>query len=608
MDRLPTKQYIVPMDRPFLMVAGPAGRNKIILGDQPLTIGRHPENRFVLVDAQASRFHCVIQQTPRGLLVKDLDSRNGTKLNGQPVKTAYLKRGDLIRIGTTEMRLVLPAHTPPASPADQQPPEVHEAVPLDALEEVARVQRHENDEADQRANDYVSLPLDADAAQVDLGISSTSDDDEKFLPVLAESLPDKPFEFAQIALLNCRGQVVHEAEDPRHPKPRHAPGSGEAPSILRYIILICTRARATDIHLEPKNDDYQLRLRIDGNMVDIVHLSKEMGVRLCAMVKILCDIDVQFKNIVQEGHFTAHVPGRRIDFRVSFAPAIFGQKLVIRVLDATTAPIHTHDLRLPGWMLDEARRGMELDQGMILVCGPTGSGKTTTLYALLRDCGLDRRNVVSIEDPVEIEIDGVTQIPVNQDQGNTFPALLKSILRQDPDVIMIGEIRDGETARIAMQAAMTGHLVFSTLHTKDSVGTVFRLLDLGVEPFLVASSLHIILSQRLARELCPYCKRGVKVTPEQTAKMGRAALGVKEVFLPAGCPRCLKTGYMGRRAFFEMLVTNEPLREVILKHPSPKLVEEALKGTRFTKLLESGYQLVASGLTPFDEIEKAVGR
>ena len=617
MDRGGVGEYIGGMDRTFLMVTSPAGRKKVVLGDEPLTIGRHPENRLMVVEAQASRFHCVIEKTAKGLVVKDLDSRNGTKVNDQAVKTVFLKRGDVIRIGATELRLVVPGQSvagkveEPVEVKEAEVPEVvevKESAELEVLEEVERV-RAEEDEASERVNEIISMSeSDAEGGQVDLGISSSSEDDEKFLPVLAESLPDKPFEYGEIALVNCRGQVVHEAEIAEHRKQRRVAGSGEAVSVLRYIILICTRARATDVHVEPKNDDYQLRLRIDGNMVDIVRMSKEMGVRMCALVKILCDIDVQFKNIVQEGHFTAHVPGRRIDFRVSFAPAMFGQKLVIRVLDATTAPIHTKDLRLPGWMLEEVRRGMELDQGMILVCGPTGSGKTTTLYALLRDCGVDRRNVVSIEDPVEIEIEGMTQVPVKEGKGNTFPALLKSMLRQDPDVMMIGEIRDGETARIAMQAAMTGHLVFSTLHTKDSIGTVFRLLDLGVEAFLVASSLHVVVSQRLARELCPYCKRGMKPTAEQVRKMGNAGVGVKEIYMPGGCPRCLKTGYMGRRAFFEMLVTTDAMREVVMKNATPKRIEEAMKGTRFVKLVESGYQLVAEGLTAFDEIEKAVGR
>ncbi len=333
-----------------------------------------------------------------------------------------------------------------------------------------------------------------------------------------------------------------------------------------------------------------------------------MGTRLLALVKIMCDIDVQFKNIIQEGHYSAFFPTRRVDYRVSFAPAMFGQKLVVRVLDTANAPLHIKDLHMPAWMLETMARISQQDQGMILVTGPTGSGKTTTLYSVLRDVGTDRRNVLTIEDPVEIEIQGATQIPVNEEKGNTFPALLRSMLRQDPDVIMVGEVRDAETARIAMQAAMTGHLVLSTLHARDTFGTVFRLLDLGVEPYLVSSSLQIVIAQRLARELCTFCKRGVKPTQEQLEKMGPHGKNVRELFVPRGCPSCLKTGYAGRRGFFEMLSTTEELREVILKNPSPREIEKSLTGTRFMRLAETGYELVAQGVTAFDEIEKAVGR
>jgi type II secretory ATPase GspE/PulE/Tfp pilus assembly ATPase PilB-like protein len=215
--------------------------------------------------------------------------------------------------------------------------------------------------------------------------------------------------------------------------------------------------------------------------------------------------------------------------------------------------------------------------------------------------------VVTIEDPVEIQIEGVTQIPVNDDQGNSFSALLRSVLRQDPDVILVGEVRDAETARIAMQAAMTGHLVFSTVHAKDTIGTVFRLLDLGVEPFLVASGLHVVISQRLVRQLCPYCKKQLTPTPQQLARMGEAAANVRRIYAPVGCQRCLGTGYAGRRAIFELLRTSEKLREIILKSPSVSDIQSALAGGRFARLTHSGYVLVAQGITSMEEVERLVG-
>jgi general secretion pathway protein E len=608
------------MDQPFLSLTTEAGPQKVPVGDKPVTIGRHADNVIVLGDVQASRFHCVIGRSQGSFIVKDLDSRNGTRLNGQPVKTAKLSAGDVVAIGTTEIRFSM--NSAPARAAKGQPPQpakprqpvaakpqparqparaADDPPDLSALEDVASAE-------DQLVeNIFASGPADAADLMADFGQASGQQDDEKFLPVLAESLPDKSLSVEDIALVNARGQIVHPALSTMPEKRRNQPG-GEAVMVLRYIFLIAARGRATDVHLEPKNDDYQLRLRIDGTMIDIVRMSKSMGIKLSALVKIMCDIDVQFKTIIQEGHFTALLPTRRVDYRVSFAPAMFGQKLVIRVLDTANTPLHVKDLHMPAAMLETMQRVSQQDQGMILVTGPTGSGKTTTLYSVLRDVGTDRRNVLTIEDPVEIEIKGATQIPVAEEKGNTFPALLRSMLRQDPDVIMVGEVRDAETARIAMQAAMTGHLVLSTLHAKDTIGTVFRLLDLGVEPYLVSSSLQIVLAQRLARELCPYCKRAVKPTQEQLAKMGPAGKNVRELFVRTGCPSCLKTGYAGRHGFFEMLSTTDELREVILKNPTPKQIEAALVGTQFTRLHETGYQLVARGLSAFDEIEKAVGR
>ena len=329
---------------------------------------------------------------------------------------------------------------------------------------------------------------------------------ERQLRERADVLADRTFTDRQIALINARGKLAYPADPKRD--------VGEAITILRLIMLLCFRSRATDIHIEPKMDDVQVRIRVDGTMIDAVKLSKELGVKLLSSVKVMCDIDIAQRNIVQEGHFSAKVPTktkkemteRRVDYRVSFAPAMHGQKLVVRVLDTANAPLHIDDLQLPIKAREIIRRTSEQDAGMILVCGPTGSGKTTSLYAILRDIDISQRNVVTIEDPVEIQLDGVTQIPVNDSQGNSFSALLRSVLRQDPDVILVGEIRDAETARVAVQAGMTGHLVFSTVHSRDTISGMFRLLDLGVEPYVVASGLHVVVAQRLVRQLCPHCK------------------------------------------------------------------------------------------------------
>jgi general secretion pathway protein E len=352
---------------------------------------------------------------------------------------------------------------------------------------------------------------------------------------------------------------------------------------------------------------FVIRVRVDGAMVEAAQLKKELGTRLNAVIKILCDIDIAQRNVVQDGHFSTRVPDRRVDYRLSFSPAIYGQKCVMRVLDTATAPRYLWDLHLPDWMfqaLDKAIRG---ESGMLLVCGPTGSGKTGSLYAAIRSIDSSERNVVTIEDPVEFQIEGITQLPVNEAQGNSFPALLRSVLRQDPDVVLVGEVRDGETAKTAMQAAMTGHLVFSTVHARDTISAIFRMQDLGIEPYLISSGLHILLSQRLIRRLCPYCKVGMKPTPEQAVLLEPVAGKVGRIFRSAGCPRCLGTGFAGRQGVFELLVVNEAIRAIIAKSPNAADISAALVGTKFTKLLQSGYKLVAEGVTTMDEIERAVG-
>jgi general secretion pathway protein E len=279
---------------------------------------------------------------------------------------------------------------------------------------------------------------------------------------------------------------------------------------------------------------------------------------------------------------------------------------VIRILDTANTPYHVWDLQLPEWMFEEIQKAMKADSGMFLVCGPTGSGKTSTLYAVIRDIDVSERNVVTIEDPVEIQLDGVTQIPVVEAQGNTFSNLLRSVLRQDPDAILVGEVRDPETAKIALQAAITGHLVFSTVHAKDTVGTIFRLLDLGVEPYLVSSGLQLVLAQRLVRKLCPACRIAVKPTPDIIQRMGKPGEGVEKIYSPRGCPKCVGTGFMGRRGVFELLTVNEEMREIIMKSPSVGEIMKTLSATKFVKLSQSGYQLVADGITSLDEIERSM--
>lgn len=556
------------MPEPYIEIQNAEGRRNVPVNDQPITIGRHSSNVIVLSEANASRYHCVIEKAPEGgLRVRDLDSSNGTKVNGQLVKVMRIGDGDTVTVGKTTMKLVAPA---PAAPK--------------VVDVIVDFDEEEEEQGEPNVADY-----------------------EKVLVRTVESLPDKKFTDLDIALVNARGQLAHAAKNSAEkPKKQPIDQSREAVGILRLILLICFRTRASDIHIEPKQDDYSVRVRVDGTMVDTVRLPKDMGIRILSLVKILSDIDIAQRNIVQEGHFSSRVPDRRVDYRVSFAPAMFGQKLVVRILDTANTPYHVWDLQLPEWMYEVITAAMKQDSGMFLVCGPTGSGKTSTLYAVIRDIDVGERNVVTIEDPVEIQLDGVTQIPVNEGQGNTFAALLRSVLRQDPDAILVGEVRDPETARIALQAAITGHLVFSTIHSRDSMGTIFRLLDLGLEPYLVASGLQLVLAQRLVRQLCPACKVPSKPTPEQLAKMGEAGQGVDKIYSPRGCPKCVGTGFAGRRGVFELLKVSEEMREVMLKTPTMGEIQKSLAGTKFVKLADSGYLLVAQGVTSLEEVERSM--
>jgi type II secretory ATPase GspE/PulE/Tfp pilus assembly ATPase PilB-like protein/pSer/pThr/pTyr-binding forkhead associated (FHA) protein len=646
---------------PYLEITTPQGKSQAQLGMQPLTVGRHADNKLVIQDHRASRFHCVIERKPGGWVVRDLNSSNGTLMHGSPITTAPLKPGDSIVIGQTRIKLIDPAAMP-AKNGDEDELEVvdegedvEELSDEDVVEELDETDVVEVDEPPRRpsppparkkpapaaSSDRISMDVDPDPdaisfagieddapipvdvpapsepapAELEVGEFSDVNRYEEVLDTLADSLPEKPFAETDISLVSARGQIMHAAKE--EIAARKGKKKREAVDLLRLVLTICARGKGSDIHLEPKTDFFMLRVRIDGLMVDVTRMPTPMGIKLSALVKVLSDIDISQRNAIQEGHFAAKIPGatggtstgfRRADYRVSFAPAVFGQKLVIRVFDAANAPLKVGDLQLPEWMANAIKRELQKEAGMLLVCGPTGSGKTTTLYALVRSSDVTRRNVVTIEDPVEVQIDGATQIPVDEPSGKSFSILLRSVLRQDPDAILVGEIRDTETARIAMQAAITGHLVFSTVHTTNTTGSIFRLLDLGVEPYLVAQGLHIVLAQRLVRQLCRFCKKPVKPTENELEMLAPVAKDVQQIYVAKGCPKCLGTGFMGRRAFFEMLQTTDKLRDVITTTRTLEDVRKALATTKFVPLEHSGYQLVAEGVTSMEEIEMAVGQ
>ncbi|MCC7409117.1 MAG: Flp pilus assembly complex ATPase component TadA [Phycisphaeraceae bacterium] len=620
----------------YLIFQTPGGTRQVGLTAQPFTIGRGSGNALVIDEGQASRTHCVIEPAMEtgGFQLRDLGSRNGTKLNGQFVALALLQPGDVIQIGRFSVRFSdAPATLSNGARAASPPPFADPALKPDAptrsatspgmaLPGVPGFLKKKppapapSPDPDDTLTDDDAIPLAphqvVTSRKVPEGrIIQAAAEDEKTLRMLAQSLPNQQFPETAISLVNARGQTVH-AGDPRTltsagPDGAAAASVAETVRLLRLLLLVCFRSRATDLHVEPKETRFEIRVRVDGMMVRVMNLHKDSGLKLMSLVKILGDIDIAQKAVVQEGHFTTAVPGRRVDYRISFTPAMNGQKLVVRVLDLANAPSHLRDLDLPQWMFEEARRLIHQDAGMVLMCGPTGSGKTTTLYAMIREIDVHQRNVITIEDPVEYRIDGVTQIPVNDSKGNSFSNLLRSVLRQDPDVLLVGEVRDAETAKIAMQAAMTGHLVFSTVHAQNTIGSIYRLMDLGVDGYLVASALHLVVAQRLVRLLCPHCKLLRKAQPSEQMRMAKAVQELNQLPQAVGCPRCLETGFHGRKAVFELLTATAEIRDVILAGGAVQALRKAMANTLFTSLLENAYKLVAEGLTTLEEVERVIG-
>ena len=416
------------------------------------------------------------------------------------------------------------------------------------------------------------------------------------LKEMAERLGELEFEPDDMTLIGARQQelpVIGHHDD------------GDGIQTLGMLIMIAYQTRSTDIHLEPKAEGCDARMRVDGMLIPVVPLPADVASRVGGVVKVLCQIDFAGIHGIQEGSFSARAPGRFTDFRVSFTPSVHGQKLAIRILDVANSPQSLKGLGAPKRLLSKLQGVMQQNSGMILMCGPTGSGKTTTLYSLIRDIDRNARNVMTIEDPVEYQIEGVTQSSVDASRGKNFSDMLRALLRQDPDVILLGEIRDAETARVAMQATMTGHLVLSTVHAQDTVNTVFRLLDLGADPNLVASSLDLVLAQRLIRVLCPQCRKRRRPNADELERLGRSARDM--IYESTGCDRCLGTGFAGRRALFELLETNDRLKEVMLKSPTLAQLKAAGQGPRFMSLRVHGAHLVAQGVTTFAEVDRVIG-
>ncbi|MHC5082920.1 MAG: GspE/PulE family protein [Planctomycetota bacterium] len=380
--------------------------------------------------------------------------------------------------------------------------------------------------------------------------------------------------------------------------------AGESPVIkfVNYVLSNSLAEGASDIHIEPKEKYTKIRYRIDGVLFDAMQAPAKMHAALVSRLKIMANLDISERRIPQDGKIAVIMGGRGIDLRVSVLPVSQGEKVVIRLLDSKSIMIGLEDMGMEKRILEGFQQQIALPHGIMLVTGPTGSGKSTTLYSALAQMDAERLNVSTVEDPVEYNLEFCNQVQVNEKAGLTFSGALRSLLRQDPDIIMIGEIRDQETSRIAVQAALTGHLVLSTLHTNDAPSSVSRLVNIGIEPYLIAASLNGILAQRLVRRVCSNCKEPLQVPDNIRQYMEMAQIEDHEMMHGTGCDKCRNSGYSGRCGIHELLVVDDEFRQIINKDSSVSSMHAAFRRSGWPNLFEDGLQKVKKGITTIEEI------
>ena len=384
--------------------------------------------------------------------------------------------------------------------------------------------------------------------------------------------------------------------------------SGDESPVVKLINLIIVqgiRERASDIHIEPCERYVRVRYRFDGVLQERMQPPAKMLNSLVSRIKIMCGLDIAERRVPQDGKFQIRVQGRQVDFRVSTLPMVHGEKVVLRILDSSNLALDLETLGFEEEALKDIRDSINMPYGMLLVTGPTGSGKSTTLYSCINEVMTSQENIVTVEDPVEYQLEGINQVPVNAKRGLTFAAALRAILRQDPDTVMIGEIRDLETVEIAIKAALTGHLVFSTLHTNDAPSTITRMVDMGVDPFLVASATQCIAAQRLARRLCEECKKPMEnpPPPERLLSLGfeESDLEGLQLFVANGCPRC-SGGYKGRFALLETVIVNDEIARIVVSGGSALDIKEAALKLGMVTLRRCGIMNVTRGKTSIEEV------
>jgi len=376
--------------------------------------------------------------------------------------------------------------------------------------------------------------------------------------------------------------------------------------LLNLVLMQAIRDKASDIHFEPFEDEYKMRYRIDGVLYEMIPPPKHIAMALSSRIKVMANLDIAERRLPQDGRIPLVMGGNPIDLHVSILPTMFGESVVLRVLDRTQVNLRLDMLGLRERDLQNIEQLIHKPNGIILVTGPTGSGKTTTLYSALKELNDIESKIITTENPVEYDIDGLIQVQIRPEIGLTFAKCLRSILRQDPDIVMVGEIRDLETAQISIQASLTGHLVFSTLHTNDAPSTIARMLDLGLEPFLITATVEGIIAQRLVRKICPKCKTEYKPSEEALMELDLTPeeVGDKKFYYGKGCDNCNKTGYRGRTGIYEIMIFNDEIRDLIMNSASTAILREAAIRNGMSTLRDNGLAAIYDGVTTIEEVAR----
>ncbi len=436
----------------------------------------------------------------------------------------------------------------------------------------------------------------ADPAEIQKGIERFygQEENENVSEILKELGSDK--------------QIAREVEEAGDDVKAAEALANEVP-IVKFVNLVMQQAvqdRASDIHFEPFEDEFRIRYRVDGALYEMAPPPKHLALPVTSRIKIMANLNISERRLPQDGRINLTVLGKQVDLRVSTLPTAFGESVVLRVLDRSSVNLEVESLGFPKYVYDFVTEVIQRPNGIFVVTGPTGCGKTTTLYSCLRRVNTIDSKLLTAEDPVEFDIDGIMQVAVNEAQGLTFGKALKSFLRQDPDIIMVGEMRDLETAQISIQASLTGHLVLSTLHTNDAPGAVTRLVDMGVEPFLISSTLMAVLGQRLVRTICKNCRTPFEPTEQQLSLLGLSPhdLGDKVFHYGRGCSTCNDTGYKGRKGIYELLIVSDAVRNLINERAPTVVVRQKAVELGMVTLREDGLRSIFDGDTTIEEVVK----